>query len=173
MIDQSVCLAEIVANEIEDFKKDLQEAFAIAVVEEGGELQDGPIPSDEDLDRAIHAPGAVALHILCNGKKVGGAVVSINEETHRNTLDLLFLKVGQHGRGLGHKAWRAIEARYPQTITWQTYTPYFERRNIHFYINKCGFRIIAFYNAHHPDPNHPAPGDLPADEGFLFEKAMR
>jgi hypothetical protein len=99
--------------------------------------------------------------------------VTINEETHHNTLDLFFLKVGEHGQGLGHKAWLAIEARYPKTIIWQTHTPYFEKRNIHFYVNKCGFKIITFFNARHPDPHHPGPSDLPDDEGFLFEKVMQ
>ena len=71
--------------------------------------------------------------------------------THHNTPDLFFLKVGEHGQGLGHKAWLAIEARYPKTITWRTHTPYFEKRNIHFYVNKCGFKIIAFHHAKYPD----------------------
>ncbi len=60
-----------------------------------------------------------------------------------------------------------------RVTTWQTYTPYFEKRNIHFYVNKCGFKIIAFINAKYPDHNHTGPSDLPDDEGFLFEKVMR
>tara|TARA_Y100000815_G_scaffold154017_1_gene139848 strand:+ start:693 stop:1253 length:561 start_codon:yes stop_codon:yes gene_type:complete len=173
MTSQSVSLAVADLNDLPEFKKELQEAFAIAVVEEYGELQNGPIPSEDDLDESINAPGAVALRILRDGVKVGGAVVTINEKTHHNTLDLFFLKVGHHGQGLGHKAWLAIEERYPETVTWQTHTPYFEKRNIHFYVNKCGFKIIAFFHAQLPDPNHPGPGDLPDDEGFLFEKVMR
>ncbi|WP_312948286.1 GNAT family N-acetyltransferase [Agrobacterium sp.] len=159
--------------DLPDFRRELQEAFAVAVIEKYGELPDGPIPSDEDIDNSINAPNAVALRILSDGKKVGGAVVTIDEETHHNTLDLFFLKVGEHGNGLGHKAWLAIEARYRETATWRTHTPYFERRNIHFYVNKCGFKIIAFFHSKHPDPNHPGPNDLPDDEGFLFEKMMR
>jgi hypothetical protein len=29
----------------------------------------------------------------------------------------------------------AIEALFPQSLTWETRTPYFEKRNIHFYVN--------------------------------------
>ncbi len=31
-------------------------------------------------------------------------------------------------------------------IVWETCTPYFEKRNIHFYVNKCKFHIVEFYN---------------------------
>ncbi|WP_437412683.1 GNAT family N-acetyltransferase [Sinorhizobium meliloti] len=154
------------------FKRELQEAFAVAVINEYGELPDGPIPYDGDLNSSINAPGAVALRILLDGKNVGGAVVTIDQQTHHNTLDLFFLNVGKHGQGLGYKAWLAIEARYPETVRWRTHTPYFEKRNIHFYVNKCGFKIISFFNAKHPDPHRPGPSDLPDDEGFLFEKVM-
>ena len=33
--------------------------------------------------------------------------------------------------------------------------PHFDRRNIHFYINRCGFHAVEFFNEHHPDPNMP------------------
>ncbi|MFL0692288.1 MAG: GNAT family N-acetyltransferase [Agrobacterium tumefaciens] len=173
MTNHTITLAVAHPDDLPDFKTELQEAFSLAVIDTYGALPDGPIPSDEDLDSSINAPGAVTLHILSDGKKVGGAVVTINEETHHNTLDLFFLKVGEHGQGLGHKAWLAIEARYPKTITWQTHTPYFEKRNIHFYVNKCGFKIIAFHHAKFPDAHRPGPSDLPDDEGFLFEKMMQ
>ncbi|MCK6444341.1 GNAT family N-acetyltransferase [Elstera cyanobacteriorum] len=173
MTSQNVSLTVADLNDFPDFKKELQAAFAIAVIEEFGGLPDGPIPSDRDLDNSLRAPGAVPLRILCEGRKVGGAVVTIDEVTHHNTLDLFFLKVGEHGQGLGHKAWLAIEARFPQTVSWQTHTPYFERRNIHFYVNKCGFKIIAFFNAHHPQQDHRSSDDSIGDEGFLFEKIMR
>ena len=33
----------------------------------------------------------------------------------------------------------------PETEVWETCTPYFEKRNIHFYVNKCGFQIDQFW----------------------------
>lgn len=173
MPEQTVSLKKADISDLDDFKKELQDAFAIAVRREFEDLPNEPIPSDEDLDRSVNAQGAVALRILCDGRNVGGAVVTINEETHRNTLDLFFLKVGEEGRGLGHMARLAIERHYPRTLSWRTYTPYFEKRNIHFYVNKCGFKIIEFFNSHHTDPNHPVVQDDPAgSEGFLFEKIL-
>ena len=38
---------------------------------------------------------------------------------------------------------------------WETCTPYFDRRNIYFYINRLGFHAVEFFNEHHPDPNMP------------------
>lgn len=82
--------------------------------------------------------------------------------------------VGEQGGGLGLQAWKAIERRYPQTRTWQTHTPYFEKRNIHFYVNKCGFKIVEFFNRHHVDAHQPGgQDDLPGDgDAFQFEKVM-
>jgi hypothetical protein len=175
MTEECVTLAEIDSSDDSGFKKELQDAFAVAVVDEFGDLPHGPIPSDEVLDEAMNAPASIVLRVVCDGRKVGGAVVTLDPKTHHNSLDLFFIKVGEHGRGLGLKAWQAIERRFPDTITWQTHTPYFEKRNIHFYVNKCGFKIIEFFNKRHFDPHEPAgPDDLPGGgEAFQFEKVMR
>lgn len=174
MKTNQITLAKAEPSDHASFKEELQAAFAVAVVDEFGSLPDGPIPSDGILDGALNACNAEILYILCGGRKVGGAVLTINAETHCNALDLFFLKVGEEGRGLGTKAWEAIERRHPDTISWQTHTPYFEKRNIHFYVNKCGFKIIQFFNKHHSDPNHPGgQDDLPGDnDAFQFEKVM-
>ncbi|MDD7750451.1 MAG: GNAT family N-acetyltransferase, partial [bacterium] len=50
---------------------------------------------------------------------------------------------------------------------------YFEKRNIHFYVNKCGFYIVEFYNPHHPEPREET-CDTPGGEYFFrFEKVMK
>jgi hypothetical protein len=55
-------------------------------------------------------------------------------------------------------------------------TPYFEKRNLHFYINKCGFHATEFYNPHYKDPHSdekPPEDDFPGgDYFFKFEKVM-
>ncbi|NTJ09881.1 GNAT family N-acetyltransferase [Rhizobium lusitanum] len=167
-----VTLAVASDSDLQHFKISLQEAFARSVIDEFGSL-DSPIPSDEDIEASFRAPGAVILRILAEGIWVGGAVLSINERTHDNSLDLFYISPEQHGRGIGHKAWKAIERRYPETQTWTTHTPYFEKRNIHFYVNKCGFRIVEYYNSHNPDPDKPE-DDMPfGDSGmFRFEKII-
>ncbi|MDO4405138.1 MAG: hypothetical protein Q4C09_08890, partial [Atopobiaceae bacterium] len=56
-------------------------------------------------------------------------------------------------------------------------TPYFETRSIHFYVNRCGFHIVEFFNSHHPDPSDPDYDPQEVDDQFpdgmfRFEKRM-
>ena len=174
-----VRLVEAAPEDLPSVAAALQEAFAPAVYEAFGPRDYGPIPSDEDVWASFNAPGAVVYHILQGEERVGGAVLRINEESLHNVLELFFLSPKHHGAGLGLAAWQAIEALYPQTRVWETVTPYFEKRNIHFYVNKCGFHIVEFFNGHHVSPDvsvsvcrdgSPMPG---MDEYFRFEKVMR
>ena len=85
----------------------------------------------------FEAEGAESYNIVLDGEVVGGTVPAIHPDTNRNELQLLFV----HSKGVGFAAWQAIEALHPETEIWETHTPYFEQRNIYFYINKCGFHI--------------------------------
>ena len=85
-----------------------------------------------------------------------------------------------HSKGIGYAAWQAVERLYPETAVWETCTPYFEKRNIHFYINKCGFHAVEFFHRFHPDPADPETGgeiryenDDGFDGMFRFEKRMK
>ena len=161
-------------EELQKFKRDLQESFAVAVMETFEPTLEELIPPDEDIEESFNTPGAVIYNILSDGKKVGGAVVVINEKTQSNSLDLFFISKNEHSQGIGYKAWKAIEEKYPQTKVWETHTPYFEKRNIHFYVNKCGFKIVEYFNKNHPDPHMKDDKDLPGGEDFFrFEKVMK
>ena len=173
-IENIITLELAKEDELYKFKKDLQESFGEAVIEEFGSLDDGPIPSDEDIEENFKAPGAVIYHILSNGSRVGGVIVSIDEETQHNSLDFLFIAKGKGGKGIGYKAWRAIEEMYPETKVWETHTPYFEKRNIHFYVNKCGFKIVEYLSEKYHNPHDEEGEDLPGGEDFFrFEKIMK
>lgn len=95
----------------------------------------------------------------------------INEKTQHNHLDFLYVKYGTQSKGIGQKIWSAIEKLYPDTKVWETCTPYFEKRNIHFYINRLGFRAVEFFNPHHPDKNI-SDDMVGGDYFFRFEKTM-
>ena len=60
---------------------------------------------------------------------------------------------------------------FPEVKVWETCTPYFEKRNIHFYVNRCGFHIVEYFNQFHKDPNDDEKGD-DFDGMFRFEKRM-
>ena len=88
-----------------------------------------------------------------DGQRVGGAIITANGTM--GELAFLYVKVGVQSKGIGQSIWKAIEAMHPEIEVWETCTPYFDRRNIHFYINRCGFHAVEFFNERHPDPNMP------------------
>lgn len=160
-------------SELEKFKTDLQEAFRISAEKEFGHTLDKPIPSDSDIEESVKSAGSIVYQVLLNKNIVGGAIVSIDEATQHNKLLLFFILTRCHDKGIGHNAWKAIEEKHPETKVWETATPYFEKRNIHFYVNKCGFKIVEFFNKYHPDPNQKPDNDFDdEDEMFRFEKQM-
>lgn len=170
----TVELIPIRDDERENFIVNIQAAFKKAVVEEYGDNGKEVIPR-EDVEKSFNETGAETLNIVSDGKIVGGAIVKINRTTNRNELLLFYVNVDCHSKGIGAAAWQAIEARYPNTKIWETVTPYFEKRNLHFYINKCGFHATEFFNPHHKDPRfaEPPADDFPGgDYFFKFEKVM-
>lgn len=178
MAQPHIVLEPVQLQDIPLFCTNLQESFNKAFHEEFGKSEENVI-SFTEIEESINADGAKTLHILHRGERIGGAVVRIDETSQHNTLDLFFIRPVEHGRGLGSAAWQALEARYPGTRVWSLVTPYFEKRNIHFYLNKCGFHIVEYYNERNPDPNghshkHPKPYSATEglDEMFRFEKIM-
>lgn len=178
-----VTLAPLEADDREQFILDNQEAFKYGAIEEFGARDDhldddGEIISRGTIEHSIDAPDNEAYRIIFEGKKVGGVVLKINKETNHNELELLFVSPREHSKGIGYGAWLAVEALHPETKVWETCTPYFEKRNIHFYINKCGFHAVEFFSSLHPDPHSPEePDENFPDEGpdemFRFEKVMK
>ena len=117
-----------------------------------------------------------AYCIVLDGKKVGGVVIKVEGE--KGDLDLLFVAPSVHSKGIGYAAWCEVEKLHPEVKVWETVTPYFEQRNIHFYVNRCGFHIVEFFNKYHQDPNDPEMNAEKQDEQFpdgmfRFEKVIR
>jgi GNAT superfamily N-acetyltransferase len=159
------------------FKEEMQEAF-----EKGfqGHIKDDvdnsnqwQVLPDGDFYQALQAEGAEAYEAVdADGQRVGGAIINIDGANRHGELSFLYVKDGAQGKGIGQAIWNAIEAMHPEVEVWETCTPYFDRRNIHFYINCCGFHAIEFFNSHHRDPNMPEQFD-PSDGLFVFEKRMK
>jgi hypothetical protein len=173
-IDQDVVLRIAEENELQKFKTDLQEAFTIAAEKELGCVSDGPIPPDVDIETSFQVPGSVVYQIIANGEIVGGAVVAIDEVSQHNKLLLFYVETTSQNRGIGYQAWKAIEKEHAETRIWETMTPYFEKRNIHFYVNKCKFKIVEYYNKHNPDFDQDFAVDDEDEDGmFRLQKVMQ
>ena len=169
-----VTLSPLNPSDREQFIKDNQEAFHYGATVEFGLRdehceEDGEIISRATIERSIDSGDA--YRILFDGKPVGGAIVSV--EGDRGDLQILFVSPQEHSKGIGYRAWLLIEERYPQVRVWKTCTPCFEKRNIHFYVNRCGFHIVEYFHRGHPDPNEEDGYDDDGSGMFRFEKVMR
>ena len=172
-----IFLKALTPDDREQFILDNQEAFNYGALEEFGRRDDHFEEGDEIISRGVierAIDSGEAYRIMRGGEKVGGVVIKVDGE--RGELALLFVSPKVHSRGIGYAAWRAVETLHPEVRVWETVTPYFEKRNIHFYVNRCGFHIVEFFNSRHPDPNDPDAGaqtDEQASDGmFRFEKRM-
>jgi hypothetical protein len=142
---------------------------SLGVLFSGALTKDGEIISHDTISHAIDE--GAAYRIMQDNKPVGGVV--IKTEFDQGELELLFVSPAVHSKGIGYATWCEIEAMHPEVTVWGTVTPYFEKRNIHFYVNRCGFRIVEFFCAAHPDPL--LDPDLPyegPEEMFRFEKVI-
>ena len=173
------------------FKEEMQEAFEHGFksqchenVDADDDLNQWQVLPDKDFYQSLEAEGAEAYEAISeDGQRLGGAIITVNGIM--GELAFLYVKVGVQSKGIGQSIWKAIEAMHPEIEVWETCTPYFDRRNIHFYINRCGFHAVEFlrpfgskrpeverFNEHHPDPNMPEQFDQ-EDGLFKFEKRMR
>ena len=179
-----VTLLPLTADDREQFILDNQWAFKYGAMIEFGERDDhtnddGEIISRKTIERCIDEPENETYRIVVNEKNVGGVILKIDKETHHNHLEILFTLPNEHSRGIGYGAWLAVEALHPETRVWETCTPYFEKRNIHFYVNKCGFQIDQFWCEHfipehdfEEDDEEHDPDEGP-NEMFRFIKVMK
>lgn len=165
-------LIPITDIDLKQYKATAQEAFQKGFEDKFGKTDKTVLP-EKDIDNSLKAKGSIAYKAVIDGEMVGGAVVVIDEETQCNHLDLLFVKCSIQSKGIGKAIWFKIEELHPKTKVWETCTPYFDKRNIHFYVNVCGFHIVEFFNEKHPMPNTPEDFIGDGNEGmFVFRKQM-
>ncbi len=173
-----VSLCPLALEDREQFIRDNQDAFNYGALEEFGRRddhfeKDNEIISHETIKHCIDH--GEAYRIMVGDNKVGGVVIKVDGE--QGELELLFVSPKEHSKGIGFAAWCAVEKLHPEVKIWETITPYFEKRNIHFYVNRCGFHIVEFFNRYHHDPNNPDAGkelDNQFPDGmFRFKKIVK
>jgi len=160
------------SEEYKTFRNGVQKAFQEGYERYFGVTNDIIIPF-EDIDSSYNTKGAKTYVAIENDKIIGGAIVVINDN-NENDLHILYADSNRQSKGVGMELWNYIEKDNPQTKIWRTCTPYFDERNIHFYVNKCHFHIVEFMNKYHPDPN--SSDEFIGDHGegmFEFEKIMK
>ena len=181
MKHKNVYLTPLTADDREQFIVDNQWAFKHGALIEFGERdnhldEDEEIISRKTIEHCLDKEGSKAYRIMLDGRKVGGVILQINNETYHNELEILFVLPDEHSKGIGYGAWQAVEALHPETEVWKTCTPYFDKRNIHFYVNKCGFHIHEFWCKYFKS-DHDISDEMSDEEGpdemFRFIKVMK
>ena len=177
MIAKNITLTPLTEDDREQFILDNQFAFKFGAMQEFGQRDDhfeeeGEIISRNTIEKSIDSGGA--YRIMQDGKPVGGVVIRTDGE--HGDLDLLFVSPRVHSKGIGYSAWCAVEKLHPEVTVWETVKKKKKKRNIHFYVNRCGFHIVEFFNRHHPDPNDPEAAEKIdeqfRDGMFRFEKRL-
>ena len=148
------------------FKYGAEQYFSHSEMEEQYE-EPGEIISRATIYNSIHSKGSIAYRIINNNEPVGGIVINIDGD--KGDLQIFFVNPATHSKGIGQAAWKEIERIHSNVKVWETVTPCFEKRNIHFYVNKLGFHIVAYYNEYYPEPN--CPEDM--WEMYKFEKVIK
>ena len=176
----NIRLVPITPDDKEQFILDNQRAFKYGAqtmfgmrddrMEEGEE-----VISRKTIERSMNGEHAETYRIVCDGKVVGGLILQIDRQHAKGELEILFVNPEAHSKGIGQAAWKAVEAMHPEIRVWETITPYFEKRNIHFYVNRLGFHIVEFWNKHQHGPA--VPEDIEEnwsedDEMFVFRKVI-
>lgn len=165
-------IKQLAAEDREGFITEAQKAF-----QKGFEAYFGPcaetILPRADVLSSLDAEHAKAYVAELDGKRVGGVAVIVDPKGECNHLDLLYVLPTAQGHGVGAKLWRFVEQEHSGVKSWMTFTPYFERRNLHFYVNVCGFAVVEYICKHHPDPSIPADFIGDGQQGMLrFVKDM-
>ena len=154
---------EFTEDDVETLTEIMKRSFDEDARRHLGRESGGPPGYDDGsfLRRYALDPGSDASVILLDGKPIGAFIVWPGTGGE-SFLGSIFIDPDLQDRGIGLQVWRFIEGRYPETRIWRTETPGFSRRNHHFYVNKCGFRIVRI--------DESGDGSGPS---FLMEKEMK
>ena len=178
--DIKIMLVPLESNDREQFIIDNQRAFKYGAHEEFGmrddRVEEGQeVISRKTIERCIDGNQAETYRIVCDGSVVGGLILQIDQQNAKGELEILFVHPEAHSKGIGKAAWKTVEEMHPEIRVWETMTPYFEKRNIHFYVNRLEFHIVEFWNKYQHGPA--VPEDIEEDwseddEMFRFQKIM-
>ena len=170
----NIDLKSVPEEELSRFREKMRESFEQGVLDHFGKKDSAPIPSGDEVREAFEKENMDIFWILLEGTPCGGAIIQ-QGENQRYSLDIFFIFREFLNRKIGFDAWQKIESNYPNAELWETHTPYFERRNIHFYVNKCRFQIVEFFCESHREETDLQEEftDRNSSGFFRFEKRMK
>ena len=169
-----IAIRKIEFNELELFRREMKKSFEQGILDRFGDISFAPIPPENEVDEAVKDTSCDVFIITADHIPAGGTIIK-KEENKKYSLDLLFIFREFHNKKIGSAAWQAIEEYYQDAELWETHTPYFDRRNIHFYVNKCNFKIVEFYCEAHREEHDLTEEfkDKNSSGFFRFKKKMK
>lgn len=173
-MNRAITLKKASSTDLNNMKPLIRGAFESSLMDGIGYIDNSMLP-DDGLDDMLMMSDMTIYKAVADEQLVGGAIVKIDDASHHNVLELLFVNPSYHSHGAGYEIWKALENLYPDTEVWETETPEFSSRNIHFYVNKCGFHIVEYFNKHHPYAgvsNDAAQEEIPYGM-YRFKKYMK
>ena len=131
-------------EEVDLFNKADEKAFSV----HDRYFPDGLVPGaaeddrgEYDLQKLMDDPKYTVLGIYNDGRFIGGAIVG-NSGKHVREIEIFFLIVEYQSKGIGKTALDLVKAYFPDARVFRLITPSNVVRNVVFYVNKCGYRIV-------------------------------
>lgn len=143
-------LSLIENKDLKKFKFDMQEAFQKGYEDEFGRTCFEILP-EKDINESLETNDSIAYKAEIDGNLVGGAIIVVDKKLKRAHLDFLYVKCGYQDQEIGKNIWYELELLHPEVEVWETTITYFDKRNIHFYVNICGFNIYSYLNDEEED----------------------
>lgn len=134
-------LKQLENKDLKEFKNDFQNAFQKGYEDYFGRTDEIILP-ESDIDKSLNKAGVVTYKAVINNEIVGGVIIVTSEKYGH--LDFFYVKSEKQDKGIGKKIWSMVEELHPNIKTWETTITYFDKRNIHFYVNVLGFHIYEF-----------------------------
>lgn len=162
-------LSLIENEDLKKFKLDMQEAFQKGYEDEFGRTCFQILP-EKDINESLETNNSYAYKAEVDGNLVGGAIIVVDKKLKRAHLDFLYVKCDYQNQGIGKKIWHKLELMHLEVKVWETTITYFDKRNIHFYVNICGFNIYSYL--HDEEDDGACTGDF-CGGMFLLRKVIK
>ena len=156
------------AEDVRQYKADMQQAVQLSAIENNAIKEDEEmLLTEQVINDSMRAKGAISYKVVSADDTtsiLGGTIVGVEgEKAH---VDILYVRHDAQSRGVGKFIMFELERQHPEVREWELVTPYFEKRNIHFYVNVCGYSIVEFFNKHHEDKSRPNSTEPPPHESL-------
>jgi GNAT superfamily N-acetyltransferase len=131
-------------EEVDLFNKADEAAFNVHARYFPGGIVPGAAEDDRgeyDLRKVMNDPKFTVLSIYDDDRFIGGAIVEDKGQTVKE-IEIFFLIVEYQSKGIGKTALELIEDYFPDAGIFRLITPSNVVRNVVFYVNKCGYKVV-------------------------------